>query len=158
FRENLQDPERRYGEIEILELRHAGEDDADSLARFVEERSSGVAGIQGGVDLHCVSDLQDLAPDCAHYAGGHRIFEPGRGAYREYLLAGEKVRAVGKREYVVGNGVYFYDREIEKPVVTDYLRPDPLFRGVGRPDRHVRIAFVLRIDLARYDVIIGERV
>ena len=90
--------------------------------------------------------------------GGHRVLEPRGRADRVDLLPGQEGRGVRERENVVGDRVDLDDGEVEEPVVADDLGAYPVLGGIGGLDGHMRIAFVLGIDLARDHMVIRKRI
>ena len=121
----------------------AGQDrrraDAHGGAAVVDERTAGVAGVEGGVRLHDVLDEPSRAgaqraAERAHDAGGDRGLEAVRAPEGQHELAHAEPARVAARDRHEAGRVDAQDREVGVGVVADEARGPAAAVGQRDPD------------------------
>ena len=94
------------GEVESLHVSGAHVNNADNLAAAVKERSAGVAGVNGGVDLQKYF-TGEIPSGVADYAFGNRAFQSqGVTDHKDFFSHGNAV--AGAEYHGAGVGAEFF--------------------------------------------------
>ena len=88
-----------HGEADVARPRADGRVDADHFAARVDERAAAVAEVDGGVGLDVVVEalVEQLPPDVAHDAHGHRVLVGQRVADGAHPLADAQRVGIAQR-------------------------------------------------------------
>src|SRR5690606_15987706 len=114
--------------------------DADDAAEHVDQRTTGIAGIDHRVSLdERLETARDLTTLRAHDTGSHREREPERVAEREYPVAHAQVVRIAelrRRQRLARARLDLDDRNVRRHVTADDTRR--VLAAIDKPHRQTR--------------------